>query len=135
MKLTHFHHFAWANVLSRMTIVLLTISCIGCAIEQPKFEVTATSTEAALVRGDVKEALAFYEARAQEAEKSAEASWFPQQYWDAATWAYIEASRSAGYTGQLQKQVQHASKALETADKTKHAALRVYRPNYVGQSI
>ena len=47
----------------------------SCAVSQPKYEPTFASTRRALLRGEIKEALASYEVQALEAEKSAAASW------------------------------------------------------------
>ena len=91
----------------------------GCTVEQPRFETTAISSWGAVSRGEPREALAAYESQALEAEKSALSSMFPQQYWEAAALAYKYAARAARNSGQLQKAIDYAEKALETAEKTK----------------
>ena len=99
----------------------------GCAIlPERKFEATYASSRRALLRGELKEVLAFYESQAQEAEKNAVASSSPQKHWAAATMAYAEASRVATWSGQLQKTVTYGEKSLEIASKTKSAALQIY---------
>ncbi len=95
---------------------LLLLFASSCAV--PKFEGTFTSTHRALLRGEIKEALAFYETQAQEAEKNAATSWFPQQYWGAAVRAYLEAARAARLSGQLQKSIAYGEKALEIVHRT-----------------
>lgn len=95
------------------------------AMSQSKFEATYSSTYKALVQGKIKEALASLESQAQEAERNATTSWFPQRYWEAATDAYREAARAARFSGQLQKSITHGEKALETAKKTKDATFQI----------
>ncbi len=87
--------------------------------EQTKFEVSYASSRLALLSGEVKEALASFESQAKEAENNAAASQAPQPYWKAANTAYSEASRLAGFSGQLQKAITYGQKALEMAEKTK----------------
>lgn len=91
----------------------------GCAVQQPKFQLTYASTRQALIRGEIQEALAFYESQAREAEKNAETSWSSTQHWESATAAYTEAARAASLSGQLQKAITYGEKALATAEKTK----------------
>ena len=94
----------------------------SCAVSEPRFEVDLVNsgipTRRALLRGEIKEALAFYEAEAKQAEKNAAASWFPERDWAIATVAYREASRAAHHSGQLQKAIVHAEQALAAAEKT-----------------
>jgi CHAT domain-containing protein/tetratricopeptide (TPR) repeat protein len=94
----------------------------SCAVSEPPFEVdlvnSAIPTRRALLRGEIKEALAFYEAEARQAEKNAAASWFPERDWVVATVAYREASSAALQTGQLEKAINYAEKALAAAEKT-----------------
>src|SRR5262245_49953758 len=94
---------------------LMLFFASSCAI--PEFQATDWSTNKAVVRGKTKEALASLEAQAQEAEKNASVSWFPQAYWVAATQAYSQASKAAIYSGQLEKSIAYGEKALETAEK------------------
>src|SRR5262249_52769206 len=68
----------------------------------------------------LKEALTSYEAQAQEAEKNAQESLFPQQYWREAALAYGRAARAARQTGQLQKAITYGEKAVEVAEKSKN---------------
>ncbi len=98
----------------------------SCAAEQPKFEATLASTRRALVSGEIKEALAHFESQAREAEASAASAWFPQEYWEAATAAYREASRAAFFAGQLQRSIAHGEKALEIARKTNEPRLKLW---------
>jgi tetratricopeptide (TPR) repeat protein len=94
----------------------------SCAVSEPRFEVdlvnSAIPTRRALLRGEIKEALAFYEAEARQAEKNAAVSWFPERDWVVATVAYREASNAALQTGQLEKAINYAEKALAAAEKT-----------------
>ena len=69
----------------------LPLLAIGCSV--PKYQTTFRAYRQAVVRGELNEALASYEAQAREAEKSAQASLFPQQYWRAAVDAYRQAAR------------------------------------------
>ncbi|MBI2986049.1 MAG: CHAT domain-containing protein [Deltaproteobacteria bacterium] len=111
-----------------ITAVLALFLASGCAIPDPNFEVREGAvfyTRRALSRGKIKEALAFYESEARTAEENAAASFFPQQYWDAAARAYIEAARAARFNGDLQKSITHAKKALEAAEKAKSPELQI----------
>jgi CHAT domain-containing protein len=95
----------------------LPLFAIGCSV--PKYQATQAAYRQAVVRGELKEALASYEAQAREAEKSAQASLFPQQYWQAAVHAYRQAADAAREAGQLQKAITYGEKALEMAEKSK----------------
>jgi CHAT domain-containing protein/tetratricopeptide (TPR) repeat protein len=122
MRTAHFFHFLSVKLNTRLSVVLLPILFVGCAVSEPRFEIALVNsglpTRRALLRGETKEALAFYEAEARQAEKNAAASWFPQQDWVIATVAYREASRAAYHSGQLQKAIAHAEQALAAAEKT-----------------
>ena len=83
------------------------------------FEPTPESTQRALLRGEIKEALASYESQAMDAEKKAEANVATRQNWRAASNAYAEASRSTSFLGQLQKSIVYGEKALEAGMKSK----------------
>src|SRR5215813_12149893 len=96
----------------------LLLLAVGCSV--PKYQPTIASYRQAIVRGELKEALAFYEAQAREAEKNAQRSLFPQQYWQAATQAYSWAANAAREAGQLQKAITYGEKALEMAEKSKN---------------
>jgi hypothetical protein len=105
-------------------LALLIIPLISsCAVEQSKFDVhlSARSVTAmtALSAGEIKEVIAFYEAAAREAEKNAAGSWFPQQYWVAATVAYSQASIAARFSGRLEISIAHGEKAVDCAEKIK----------------
>jgi tetratricopeptide (TPR) repeat protein len=108
-----------------LSSLLASILLVGCSVEQPKLQVSSSSARAAYVRGDVKDAVVFFESEAQEAEKNAASSSFSQQYWAAASRAYVQAQRAAHLNGQLQKAIDYGTKALETAEKTKDPALEV----------
>jgi CHAT domain-containing protein len=90
---------------------------IGCSI--PKYQPTTAAYRQAIVRGEIQEALVSYEAQAREAEKNAQESLFPQQYWRAGVAAYRLASAVARHAGQLQKAITYGEKALEMAEKSK----------------
>src|SRR5262249_34401763 len=96
----------------------LLLLAVGCSV--PKYQPTIASYRQAIVRGELKEALASYEAQAREAEKNAQRSLFPQQYWQAATQAYSWAANAAREAGQLQKAITYGEKALEMAEKSKN---------------
>jgi CHAT domain-containing protein len=104
------------------TVLLVSFSLplftIGCSV--PKYQPTAASYHQAVVRGELKEALASYEAQAREAEKNAQASLFPQQPWRVAADAYRRAADAAREAGQLQKAITYGEKALEIAEKSKN---------------
>ena len=96
----------------------LPLFAVGCSV--PKYQPTTAAYHQAIVRGELKEALASYEAQAREAEKNAQASLFPQQYWQAAAEAYRRLRRAARAAGQLQKAITYGEKALEIAEKSKN---------------
>ena len=106
----------------RPTVLLaffaLLLLAAGCSV--PKYQPTVAAYRQAVLQGELKEALASYEAQAQEAEKNAQRSLFPQQYWQAAAEAYGRAARAAQETGQLQKAITYGEKALEMAEKSKN---------------
>ena len=89
------------NPIAWTLILILLVS--GCAVSQPEFEATAPSAWRAISAGKTREAAAFYEAAAQEAERSALSSTFPQQHWEHASAAYKYASQLARQTGDFQK--------------------------------
>src|SRR5215470_9558524 len=95
----------------------LPLLAIGCSV--PKYQSTFPSYRQAIVRGELKEALVSYESQAREAEKNAQTSLFPQQYWREAVEAYGLAGNAARHTGQLQKAITYGEKALEMAEKSK----------------
>src|SRR5262245_17871093 len=105
----------------RPTVLLISFSLplfgIGCSI--PKYQLTEPAYRQAIVHGELKEALASYEAQAREAENNAQASLFPQQYWQTASGAYRRAAQAARNAGQLQKGITYGEKALEMAEKSK----------------
>src|SRR6516165_4455160 len=95
-------------------LVSLSLSLFATSCSVPKYQPTAAPYEQAIVRGELKEALAFFETLAQQAEESASASWFPQEYWVTAAEAYSQASTAAFFTGQLEKSIAYGEKAVET---------------------
>jgi tetratricopeptide (TPR) repeat protein len=105
----------------RPTVLLaffaLPLLAIGCSV--PKYQPTTGARNQAVVRGELKEALASYETQGREAEKNAQASLFPQQYWQAGVEAYRHAAAAARHAGQLQKAITYGEKALEMAEKSK----------------
>src|SRR5215831_20493225 len=88
----------------------LPLFAIGCSV--PKYQPTPPSYGQAIVQGELKEALASYEAQGREAERNAQSSLFPQQYWRDATEAYALAGNTARRAGQLQKAITYGEKAL-----------------------
>src|SRR4030095_14277804 len=105
----------------KRTVLLVSVSlplfAIGCSI--PKYQSTFPSYRQAIVRGELKEALVSYEAQAREAERNAQGSLFPQQYWREAVQSYGLAGNTARWAGQLQKAITYGEKVLEIADKSK----------------
>ena len=91
---------------------------------QGKYEATPAATNAAIARGEAREALAAMEAQGLEAERNAASSPSPLRNWVEAANAYREAARAAQSLGQFQKAISHGSKALEMAEKTKNPALQ-----------
>ena len=64
----------------------LSFLSLGCSV--PKYETYPSLLRSGYCSGQLKEALASYEYQAQEAEKNAQESLFPQQYWREAVEAY-----------------------------------------------
>lgn len=96
-------------------VALSFVLVSGCTVQQPRFDgsnqsLRNKSLRSALLRGEIKEALAYYEAEAQRAETNAA--------WGAAMSAYMQAVTAARFAGQLQKAITYAEKALEIAHKT-----------------
>ena len=122
MRRAYVGHFLSVKLNSRLSVVLLPIVLVGCTVSEPRFEIdlvhSTLPTRRALLKGEIKEALAFYEAEAEQAEKNAAVSWFPERDWVVATVAYREASVAARWSGQLQKAIAHAEKAVTAAEKT-----------------
>src|SRR5215831_4082451 len=108
----------------KLTVLLVSFSlpllAIGCSV--PKYETTQASYRQAVIRGELKEALASYETQAREAEKNAQGSLFPQQYWRWAVNAYRRAADAAREAGQLQRAITYGEKALEMAEKSNDPA-------------
>jgi len=100
--------------LAFFAAALLTTAC-----SIPKYQVTAVDYQQAILRGELKEVLPSYELQAREAEENAQASLFPQYYWQAAVEAYAWAANAARHAGQLQKAIKYGEKALEMAEKSK----------------
>lgn len=109
----------WLNIISPL-FLLFALSC-----SVPKFEADPASRNRAVLRGEIREALVFYESQAHEAEKSAAASLFAQQYWEAAAQNYMLAASAARTSGQLQKSISYSEKALEMSEKTKDPNLQL----------
>jgi len=107
-------------LLASLGLLLPTTSC-----GVPQYPPSHGTSYRAILRGEVREALASYEAQAEEAEKNAAASWFPQYDWGTASAAYVQASVLAQRSGQLQKGVTYAEKALQFAEKTKEPVHQV----------
>jgi tetratricopeptide (TPR) repeat protein len=100
-------------ILSALSLVVVTTDAIG----QQKFEFNAASTRRALQRGEIAEALAFYESTAFEAERNAETSRSPEEHWETARIAFKQASRAAKFSGQVQKMLAYSEKSLLIARK------------------
>ena len=100
-------------------LVFFAVPLLATACSVPKYQLTEPTYRQAVVRGEIKAALASYEAQAREAEKNAQASLFPQQYWREAVQAYGLAGNAARAAGQLQKAITYGEKSLEMAEKSK----------------
>ena len=98
---------------------------IIAARDLPKYDGTFASSRRALLSGDAKAALAALEFQANEAEKNAATSQFPNPHRKTASRAYIEASRIARLSGQLQKAIDHGHSALDLAEKANDPGLQV----------
>ena len=83
---------------------------------QLQFEPTADATREAISRGQVREFLHAMETMASGAEGKKD--------WRTASMAYIEASMAAFLSGQLQKSLSHAHKALELGERTNDPRLQ-----------
>ena len=103
-------------------LVFFSLPLLSDRLFRSQVSTYGASYRQAIVQGELKEALASYEAQAREAEKNAQASLFPQQYWQAAVDAYRRAGRAARQAGQLQKAITYGEKALEMAEKSKDPA-------------
>ena len=107
-------HFESLTVL-RGPLIAFIIA--GCSVSRPEFETTAASSWSAVSSGKVKESLAVYESKAQEAEREANNSLVPRPHWENASANYFYASRAARGSGDLQKAIIYAERALQTAEK------------------
>ena len=108
-KLQRIKLMRWATV---SFVILVFVS--GCSSPRPY-----RSADTAVLKGEIREALAIFELQAKEAEKNARISWWPREHFATASWAYAEASKVALYSGQLQKAVTYGEKALEMAESIK----------------
>lgn len=108
-----------------ITIPLALLFSSSCATSESKYETTLASALRPIVRGETKQALASYESQAQETEKNAAASTFPEYYWAVAAGAYTAAANAAWFSGQLQKSITYGEKALELAAKGSEPVLEM----------
>ncbi len=108
--------------LAAVSFALLVSAC--SVTSGPRYDTNPFSVRRAFIRGEIKQALASYEAQAQEAEKNAESSFFPGRYWEEATAAYNQASWAALAAGQLQKSIAHGRRAEQIAEKAKSPLLQ-----------
>jgi len=97
-------------MIALIGIALLLLLAEGCTIPKPRFEATGLSRGRAILKGEIKEALTFYESAALEADRGRQL--------EAATEAYIQASNLARTSGQLQNSIIYAEKALEMAKRS-----------------
>jgi len=122
MRTEHFCRFLLVKLRIAPSVFLMAIVFMGCAVSEPRFEIdlvnSAIPTRKALVRGEIKEALAFYEIEARQAQKNAAVSWFPERDWVRAIVAYREASSAARQSGELQKAIAYAERSLAAADRS-----------------
>lgn len=89
----------------------------GCAVEQSKYRADSVSTREAIAKGEAREFLSAMEVQALQAEKSKD--------WDQAAIAYNEATWAAQSSGQLQKAISYAGKALDMAQKARNKELEI----------
>jgi tetratricopeptide (TPR) repeat protein len=116
-KLQRIKRMPWAAV---SFLILVFVS--GCS--SPRYR----SADNALLKGEIRDALAILEFQAREAEENARMSWWPRQHLATASWAYGEASKVALYSGQLQKAVTYGEKSLEMAENIKEVVPKVTPP-------
>ncbi len=108
------------NSIRRVAMLwICLLAATGCAAESSRFQDTVESLRNAVLRGEIKEAMASYEAEAQRAEKNAE--------WGTAINAYTQAAEAARLAGQLQKAITFSEKAVEIAHRTNAAVLPLAR--------
>lgn len=100
-------------------ILFLCVLAAGCAAQQPRFTDTAESLRNATLRGEIKDALAAYEAEAIRAEKDGD--------WPTAINAFLQAAGAAGQAGQLQKAITLGARALDLAQRTQVSVLATAR--------
>ena len=109
---------------SLLLVFLITIAITASAAEQSPYEADSASIIEAISRGEAREALGALEGKASAAETNAASSPTPTQYWFEASNAYREAARAALGSGQFQKAIAHATKALEIGEKLKNPGLQ-----------
>ena len=115
------------TMVIRTVVGSLFLLFSGCVVQQPRFDDTNGSMRNAQLRGEIKQALAHYEAEARQAENDAATSLFPQRYWGFAVNAYLQAASAAQVAGQLQKAITYGEKALDIAQRTQVSALALAR--------
>ena len=103
----------------------ITLAKTVAANDLPSFDATFTSSRRALLSGEVNQAMASLESQAGEAEKNAAANQSPEPLWQAASRAYVEASRIARLSGQLQRAIVYGEKSLAAAEKANGPGLQV----------
>jgi len=99
------------KAIRRIAVFLFCLVAAGCTVQPPRFDDSDISLRNALLRGDIKEALAFYEAEARQAEN--------HRAWGDAVIAHLQVADAARFSGQLQKAITHGEKALAIAHTRK----------------
>ncbi len=102
--------------------IFIAVVVSGCAI--PKFDGTVASNRRALLRGEIKEALAFYETQAQEAERNTDRR-SSGAFGMTVLSAYVNAADTARIAGQLQKAITYGEKALVLASRGNSSTLQL----------
>jgi len=100
-------------------IILLFLLLASHAVGQSRFDPKTVNEvgRQAILRGEIHEALTYFEAAARAAETEARTSASPTEYWRSASAAYYEAARAALLIGELQRAVILGEKGVEMADR------------------
>ena len=92
------------RIIGLAASVLFVLFTSSCSVSRPEFETTISSFRASESTGRLKEALAFYESQAQQAEKQATQNPSENRYWKTAAVNYNFAARAAKSGGDYRDQ-------------------------------
>lgn len=113
-----------SRLISWFSVVLLLLAPASSSAAS-KFGLDMQSTRRAFLRGEILEALTFFEVTAREAEEKARANPPGLEHFELAAKAYYQASTAARLAGQLQKAVSYGEKGVELAEKIKDTDLQL----------